>query len=149
MERLNITLTEPQILKLVKKQPFQVKHHQIADNVNHPHYLMLNKTLHKHASKAKMTGKGLRFPVLTDEEISQSGGFWDIVKRIGSAAVNAAKYVKDNIVDTTFYQENVRPELKKLVSNVKSDIATVLPTSISNIANKGIDVLADKTNAFG
>lgn len=142
MQKLPLTLTENQVRKLIKGLPIQLAKDQLMKS---EHYLMLHPETHKKVIAAKTKGRGVRI-TLTHPEIMASGsGFMDILRKIGKAAM----WVKDKVIDTPFYQQTVKPEIRSLVDAGKTAAAAVLPAPISNIANAGIDKIGQVTNAFG
>jgi hypothetical protein len=94
------------------------------------------------------SGKGVRIGPLTDEELAGSG-FFDLLKKIGRAAVTAGKFVKDNIIDSNLYQTSIKPEVRKLVDSGEAAISGVLPSSVANVSKTLIDALGARTGAYG
>jgi hypothetical protein len=148
MEKIDLTLTEDQVKKLIAKRPFQLKHTQIKDGM-HPNHLIVNKMLHRHITKAKNAGKGVRIPVLTDSEIEASGsGFMDILRKIKDGAVAVGSFVKRNVIDTPVYQ-SIKPEIRKIVDSGESALSNVLPAPAAAISKTLIDAIGQKTGAYG
>lgn len=135
-----LTLTENNARKLVNGHPIQLRNKQLHGT---DHYLMLHPMQHARLSKAKAMGKGVRL-VLTPEELQASGqGFgelWNKVKR-------GAAWVKQNVIDTPFYQKNVRPVVKQAVEAAVA--ALPLPAPVAGIAKAGVEKLGESTSAFG
>lgn len=147
MQRLNLTLTEPQARKLMNKHPIQLKHNQLQPE--HRHYLMLHPETHKRAMKAMASGKGLRL-ALTPDELEQSGaGFWDLLKKAANVASNVGRFVKDKIIDSNLYQTSIKPEVRKLVDSGEAALQTVLPAPVAGVSKTLIDALGSKTGAYG
>lgn len=135
-----LTLTENNARKLVNGHPIQLRNKQLHGT---DHYLMLHPMQHARLSKAKAMGKGARL-ALTPEELAASGqGFGDLWNKVRKGA----QWVSKNIVQTPFYQKNVRPVVKQAVEAAVA--ALPLPAPVSNIAKASIEKLGDTTSAFG
>lgn len=142
MQKLTLNLNEAQVRKLINGHPIQIDKEKLNGS---QHYLMVHPSTHKRATTARMKGKGIRV-ALTPEELQMSGqGFMDILRKIGKAAT----FVKDKIIDSSFYQQNIRPEVKALVNAGTTALANVLPGPVANIATKGINAIGEQTGAFG
>lgn len=135
-----LTLTENNARKLVNGHPIQLRNKQLHGT---DHHLVLHPMQHARLSKAKAMGKGARL-ALTPEELAASGqGFGDLLAKVKKGA----QWVSKNIVQTPFYQKNVRPVIKQAVETAVA--ALPLPAPVSNIAKAGIEKLGQTTEAFG
>ena len=132
---IEIHLSEPQIHKIMKGKPVQIS----AGNIHHKtHKLKVYPHKAKKIHAARKAHRGTRLQ-LSRKEIEASGVF-DWLK-------NAAKFVKDKVIDSDFYQKN----LKSLAKNaVNTGIDTFIPNPIArDLAHKAADVVGQKTGAFG
>lgn len=106
MERVDLRLTEPQARKLMRGGVVQLTPEALRDNA---HYLVLGKKMASKVKRAQKAGRGCRV-CLSPEEMQHSGeGIGDFFKKIKKGA----KWVKDKVIDTPFYQENVKPLVRK------------------------------------
>jgi hypothetical protein len=137
LEKVSLNLTQPQARKLMSGKPVQLSASGIKGN---KHSLYVNPLLAKKIRKAQRLNKGVRVS-LTEEERSQSASG---LKEIFEGIKKGAEFLKKNVIDSEFYQKNIRPLAKELV---QSGI-NLLPVG-KDLARKGADWASQKTGAFG
>jgi hypothetical protein len=108
------------------------------------HWLILEKKSATKVRRAQRTGKGCRIQLSPMEMESSGEGlkeFWEGLK-------NAGKWVKEKIIDTPFYQQNVKPLVRQAVD---AGVALAAPRlgPASDIAKKGVYAIGEKTGAYG
>lgn len=152
MIRINFNdISEAQLRKLQKGLPVQLSYAQIKDQkISDRGHIKVHPDVAKRISKAHVKSKGSRVALSEPELIESGEGFrsaWNWIKnKAAPAVVSAAKYIKKNVVDSPFYQQNVRPELHKLVG----DLESALPSNaLGRISTKGIDALGEATGGYG
>ena len=133
MESIPVRISKAQAHKAKRGKPGQLGYSQLSGDSNIK--LVLHPANAKKVQRAVRNQKGCRL-ILSPEEIEGSGLF-DWLK-------NAGQWVKKNIIDSPFYQQNVRPIAKQLV---KSGVQ-MLPVG-QDLAQKGADWLGEKSGAFG
>ena len=141
MQKFTVDLTEGNVRKIINGYPIQLSKTQLNGN---NHHLMVHPLNHKKMSDAKAKGKGVRLTLTQPEAIASATGFkdfWDKVKTVG-------QWVKKNVIDTSFYQSNVRPVVKELVDKGVA-IATPMLGPVAPIAKAGVEELSKQTGAFG
>jgi len=132
-------LTAPQAKKLMKGGVIQLKPAALKDNA---HYLILEKKTANKVRRAQRAGTGCRIQ-LSPQEMHHSGeGIMDFFNKIKEGA----QWVKNKIIDTPFYQQNIRPTAKNLVNQ---GIDTFVPAPGREIARKASDFVGEQTGAFG
>lgn len=144
------SISEYQLRRLENGHPIQLTYSQIADQSHDPKHLMLHPIQHKKVVNAHKKKRGVRIQLTPSEVESSSSGLksmWSYLKnKVAPAVVKGAKWVKQNVIDTPFYQENVRPVLHTAVS----DLEGMLPqNAVTNIVKKGVDQLGESTQGFG
>lgn len=153
----SFAITGPQLHRLFKGHQIQLSKEALQKpNSNvHVHPLMAKKI---HA--AKMKGTGVRLS-MSPHEITHMGGrgwfsdAWSYLSRKAPevyhwikdtavpAVIDAAKWTKDNIIDSDLYQNTIRPKIREKLE----DFAESKPYSGYTIPT--IEYLGDKTGAFG
>ena len=94
-----VDLTESNVNNLLKGRPIQLNKDQLGGK----HSIVVHPTTHKRLTKAKSMGKGMRLDMTPDEfkaSVMHGQGFMDILRGIKKGA----EWVKNNIIDTPFYQ---------------------------------------------
>lgn len=142
------SLTAQNIKSLAKGKTVQLKHHQIAHGKTHKHKLVLPKKTITKVNRASRNQKGVRL-TLAPHEIEGSG-ILDFFKTIGNNLVKNVKWVKDKVIDTDFYQQNLRPLAKQVVNQAyDSVIRPVIPSALGDKGKELVNTIGDKTGAFG
>lgn len=151
-QKVPITIEPHQFKKLVKGHPVQLAPHQL--HPHHKHHVMVHPLMAAKMHKARVAGRGVRIQ-MTPHEIEMTGAgwgdLWNSVKSAAKSAYNwgrenipkAISYVKENVIDTPFYQENIRPKLREKIE----DFAESRP--YSNYSIPAIEYLGDQTGAWG
>lgn len=137
---MSVTLTENNVRNLVRGKPIQLKHSQLIDG---KHRLNLHPLNHKKLMAARSKGKGLRL-TLTQPEINEGEGFKDIWNKVKQGA----KWVKNNVIDSSLYQSAVKPIVRKGVDTLAGMAEARLPIA-APLIQQGVQKLSDVTNAFG
>ena len=136
-------LTQGNVNNLLNGRSIQLKKEQLHGK---QHSIVVHPTTHKRLSKAKMSGKGVRLEMTPDEfkaSVMHGQGFMDILRGIKKGA----EWIKNNIIDSSFYQQNVKPVVRQALEGVVS--ALPVPTPVKNIAEAGVSKLGEVTGAFG
>ncbi len=139
--KVPLKLTEAQFHKLRKGHPVQLKHHQLTGD---EHWIACHPETAKKLHTAKHKQKGVRIQ-LTNPELEASGEgikeFWDKLK-------NAGKWVKEKIIDTPFYQTNVKPIVRGLVNTGETMVQARLGP-LGGVATSAIEAIGKKSGAYG
>ena len=138
--KVPLSLSESQFHKLRKGHPIQLAHHQIGSHGKH--WLALHPETVKKVHAAHRKGKGCRIHVSPHEMEASGEGLMDFWNKIKSAA----NWVSDKVINTDFYQNNVRPLAKQ---GVNALIDNFVPSVARDSAHKAADFVSDKTGAFG
>jgi hypothetical protein len=141
--KVPLTLTESQFKKMKAGHPIQLAHHQIGGG-GLKHHLMLHPETAKKVAGAVRRGKGVRIHVSPHEFQASGEGIMDFFNKLK----DAGKWVKEKVIDTPFYQQNIRPIARQLV-NTGLDMAATKLGPAADIARKGAYALGDTTGAFG
>jgi len=136
-ESIKLDLSLPQVQRLAHGKTIAIAHHQIGKG----HDVLLEKKKCTKIRKAHREGKGCRLALSADEFDVQGGSFLDFLKKAG-------KFIKEKVIDSDFYQQNVRPVVRDIVNSGVNMLAPRLGPA-ANIARKGVDALGSKTGAFG
>lgn len=139
--RIPLTLTHSQFKKMKAGHPIQLSSSQIGGGM-HKHHLMLHPENAKKVAGAIRKNKGVRIYVSPHEFEASGEGIMDFFNKIKEGA----QWVKNKIVDTPFYQQNLRPVARNLVNQ---GIEQFVPVPGREIAHKAANVLGEKTGAFG
>ena len=139
--KIKLHLSHGQFLKLKRGKTVQLSHGQLERG--EPHHLMVHEHKAKKIHHAVKNRKGVRLS-LSEPELHytiESGGFLDWIK-------NAGRFIKDKIIDTDFYQQNIKPIARNLVN---TGLAAAAPTlGIATPAAKAaVDAIGSQTGAFG
>ena len=140
--KVPLTLTESQFKKMRAGHPIQLAHHQIGGGAIHRHHLMLHPENAKKVAGAIRKQKGVRIHVSPYEFEASGEGIMDFFNKIK----DAAQWVKNKIIDTPFYQQNLRPLAKNLVN---LGIDNFVPAAARQVARQAADFAGEKTGAFG
>lgn len=141
--KVPLTLTESQFKKMRAGHPIQLAHHQIGHGM-HRHHLMLHPENAKKVAGAIRKQKGCRIHVSPHEFEASGEGIMDFFNKIK----DAGNWLKSKVIDTPFYQQNVKPLVRQAVDTGLAAIAPRLG-SASNLATQGVHALGEKTGAFG
>jgi len=133
MEEFGVRISRNQAHKASKGKPIQLAHSQLSGDSNIK--LKLSQANARKVQRAVRHQRGCRL-ILSPEELSGSGIF-DLLK-------SGWDWLSKNVIQTPFYQQNVRPIAKQLV---KSGVQ-MLPVG-QDLAQKGADWLGEKSGAFG
>lgn len=142
MQKLNLSLNENHIRKAVNGHPIQLS----KDHLNgSEHFLVLHPENYKKCVTAKSKGRGVRI-TLTHPELAASGeGFMDILRKIK----DGANWFKKHIIDSNFYQNQIKPEVRSLVNAGTAAVSNVLPGPVGNVAKSIVNAIGDNTGAYG
>ncbi len=75
-----------------------------------------------------------------------ASGFLDTLRNIGNKVRQGAEFLKHNVIDSDFYQKNLRPIARNLVDQ---GIQNFVPAPGRDIARKAADFASQQTGAFG
>lgn len=142
--KVPLTLTENQFKKMRAGHPIQLAHHQVGGTGIKQHHLMLHPETAKKVAIAVHRGKGVRIHVSPHEFQASGEGIMDFFNKLK----DAGKWIKEKVIDTPFYQQNIRPVARQLV-NSGLDIAGTKLGPGADILRKGAYALGDTTGAFG
>lgn len=148
-KQLKINITKPQLAKALAGKPVRFAASQLGQGSS---YLSLHPANAKLVEKASMKGSGCVINLsegellATAEDMQGEGIFGDIFKGLKSGY----KWVKKNVVDSDFYQKNVRPLARQAVEMGKNAAKAYLANPIANqLIDAGTDTLSKETGAFG
>jgi hypothetical protein len=151
-QKVPVTITEPQFKKLIRGYPVQLSAGQLLPH--HKHHVIVHPLMAQKMHKAVMKGTGVRLQ-MSPHEVEMTGAgwgdLWNSIKRGATAAYNwgaenipkAINYVKENVIDTPFYQQNIRPKLREKLE----EFAETKPYAGYSVP--AIEYLGDRTGAFG
>jgi hypothetical protein len=142
---ISVKPTHAQFKKLKKGEVVQLKHHQLLPGGQDMALdVYVHPDVHKKVKKAIKDKKGIRIQ-LTPTEMQMNGqgfmDFWDKVKNVG-------KMIKDNIVDSSLYQQSVKPLVRQAVD---AGIARYAPLAgpAAPFLIQGVNELGKQTGAYG
>ena len=142
--KIKLHLTRPQFHKLRTGKHIQLTHAQMMKG--EPHHLMVHPHTAKKMHHAMKHNKGVRIHMSKDEfdKTAEGGGFMDFINGLK----NAGKWVKEKIIDTPFYQQNIKPIARNLVN---AGVAAVAPRlgPAAPLATSAVDAIGSATNAYG
>ena len=104
--------------------------------------LMLEPTNYRKLMTSKMNGKGVSI-TLTDREREYNG---EGLKEVWEKVKQGAKWVKDKIVDTPFYQQNLKPLVRKAI---ETGINLVPNATAQDLLRKGVEETSGRWGAWG
>lgn len=146
-KQIKINITHDQLRKALNGKPVSFKKEQLGVG---NHYLSLHPTNVKVVEKAAMKGTGCVLHLApgellaTHEDMKGEGIFGDIWKGLKSGY----NWTKKNVIDTDFYQKNIRPIARQAVDTGISALASYAPQAIP-LATLARDKLSKETGAFG
>lgn len=139
-----LQLKPGQVRRLQNGHRVQMSAKQVAgrdpDSISVKLFLMSDNI--KNLQRAVKQKKGVRIELSRDELERSGEGLADIWKGIKKGA----KWVKRNIVDSDFYQKNVRPMARKAI---ELGIDQFAPAPAQELLKKGAEELGRRTSAFG
>lgn len=148
-KQLKINITKAQLDKALKGKPVQFSASQIGSGDS---YLSLHPANVKIVEKASMKGSGCVVHLApgelmaTAEDMQGKGIFGDIFKGLKSGY----NWVKKNVVDSDFYQKNIRPLARQAVEMGKNTAKAYLNNPIANnLIDAASSELSKSTGAFG
>jgi hypothetical protein len=148
-KQLKINITKNQLDKALKGKPVQFSANQLGDGQV---YLSLHPANAKIVEKAVMKGRGCILDLTegellaTAEDMEGNGIFGDIWKGLKSGY----KWAKKNVIDSDFYQKNLRPLAKQAVEMGKNAAKAYLNNPIANqLIDASSNELSKETGAFG
>lgn len=139
-----LTLTPGQFKKMRAGHPIQLARHQIGGGAIHKHHLMLHPENAKKVAGAIRRQKGVRIHVSPHEFEASGEGIMDFFNKIK----DAGNWVKSKVIDTPFYQQNIKPIVRQAVDAGLQMAAPRLGVA-APLAQKGVYALGEKTGAYG
>lgn len=141
--KVHLNLSGPQVKKLVKGQGIRVAHKHLGSG---EHFVHLHPHKAKKVHKAIKNQKGavISLSPVELEHTMEGGGFGDFINKLK----NAGKFLKEKIIDTNFYQQNVKPLVRGAVDEGLK-LAKPYLGQTANLAEQGVNALGSTTNAFG
>jgi hypothetical protein len=143
-QQVPVSLTKAQFDKLRRGHQIQLSHKQIAGS-GLKNGIAVHPETAKKIHNARMKQKGCRIS-MTPHELECSG---EGLKEFLEGLRNAGKWIKEKVIDTPFYQENIRPIARQLVNQGVQMAATKVGPQGQMVAQKAVDVLGQQTGAFG
>lgn len=140
-QQVKVQLTKSQFDKLRRGQPIQLKHGQIGSGM---HWLALHPETAKKVSSAYTKGKGVRICVSMPEMEASGEGLREFL----SGLKNTGKWLKKNVIDSSIYQQAIKPFVRKAVDAAVASASPALGP-IAPYAQKGVNYIGDQTGAFG
>ena len=132
-----VSLTNKNIDNLMRGKGVQLSAAQLKGK---QHALALHPMNAKKVERARKSNKGVRLQ-MSPSEIDGSG-----LKEIWAGIKNAGKWIKDKIVDTPFYQENIKPMVRGMINTATDAIPN---EKLRNLAKKGVEHTSSKFGAWG
>lgn len=143
-----LDLSVAQAKKLLSGSSVRLKPSQIGTGSS---TVYLHPAQHRLMTRAKSGKKGFVLEMTAGEilttrekDVSGKGIFGDIYNGLKSGY----NWVKSNIIDTPIYQDIAKPVVRSLVDSGANVLKAAVPMA-SNIIDKGVDTLSNKTQAFG
>jgi hypothetical protein len=133
MEEFGVRISRNQAHKASKGKPIQLAHSQLSGDSNIK--LKLSQANARKVQRAVRHQRGCRL-ILSPEELSGSGIF-DLLK-------SGWDWLSKNVIQTPFYQKNIRPIARELVKTGVSSVPV-----LGDIAKPGVEWLGEKSQAFG
>jgi hypothetical protein len=145
MERVSMRLTLPQAKKLMKGGTIQLSPSALKDNT---HWLILETKTANKVRRAQRAGRGCRV-CLNAREMEHSGeGIADFFKNAFNKVKQGARWVKSNVIDTDFYQKNLKPLVRQGVDTGFQAIAPRLGVA-GPAVKAAVDKFGDYSSAYG
>jgi len=148
-KQIKINITREQLAKAMAGKPVQFSANQIGSGSS---YLSLHPANIKIVEKSAMKGRGCILNLSegelmsTAEDMNGEGIFGDIFKGLKSGY----NWVKKNVVDSDFYQKNIRPLARQAVEMGKNTAKAYLNNPIANnLIDAASSELSKSTGAFG
>lgn len=148
-KQVKINITRQQLAKALAGKPVQFSASQLGSGDS---YLSLHPANIKIVEKSAMKGRGCILNLSegelmsTAEDMQGAGIFGDIWKGLKSGY----KWVKKNVVDSDFYQKNVRPLAREAVELGKNAAKAYLSNPAANkLIDAASEKLSQETGAFG
>lgn len=148
-KQVKINITRQQLAKALAGKPVRFSASQLGSGDS---YLSLHPANVKLVERSAMKGSGCVLDLsegelmATAEDMNGSGIFGDIWKGLKSGY----KWVKKNVVDSDFYQKNVRPLAREAVELGKNAAKAYLNNPAANkLIDAASDKLSQETGAFG
>lgn len=143
-QKVTLKLTKAQVAKLVQGKSIQLTAAQLKGN---NHFLMLHPSTVQKVGGAMKKNKGIRI-TMTPHELEMSGeGIKEFLEKIKQGA----KFIKDKVIDSEFYQKNVKPLAREAVNQGVDLLSKRIPMSAAaqNAIRGSVDKLGQVTNAYG
>ncbi len=137
----HMRLSKNQVMKARRGMPIQISAGALREAT---HQVSLHPENHKKVTRAKRMNKGVRLQLGTHE--MQASGFLDDLRNIGRKIQQGAQFVKSHVIDSPFYQQNLRPIARNLV---QQGIENFVPAPGRDIARKAAEFASQRTGAFG
>lgn len=144
----HLDLTNPQAKKLLSGASVRLTRNQIGKGDN---IVYLHPAQHRMLTRAAAASKGYVLELTPGEilttvehDLTGNGLFSNIWKNLKSGY----NWVKKNVVDTDFYQKEIKPVVRKLVDQ-GANMAKVAYPGASNLFDSTVNTLSQKTGAFG
>lgn len=145
MEKVHLKLTLPQAKKLMNGGTIQLSPTALKDNA---HWLILEKKTANKVRRAQRAGRGCRI-CLSPQEMEHSGeGIADFFKNAFNKVKQGAQWVKSNVIDTDFYQKNLKPLVRQGVDTGFQAIAPRLGIA-GPAAKAAVDKFGEYSSAYG
>jgi len=142
--KVHLRLSPEQMRKLHAGKNVQLKHAQL--NVEDAHHIMVHPHVAAKIHRAHKAKRGVRISMEPHEieETIGGGGFGDFFNKLK----DAGNWLKKNIVDSSFYQSNIKPLARQAVD---TGLAMVTPRLgiAAPAAKAAVDEIGKRTNAFG
>lgn len=155
----DLSVTGPQLVKLFKGYPVQISKDALK-NCNSR--CLMHPMMSKKVEKARKSGKGCRI-VMSPEEIMKTGpkgmkgsgmsgtGFfsdaWNFLRTKIPVAFNwavenvpkAARFIKENVIDTPLYQEKIRPKVEGEIMKQLERLPGAYYDTAKDVVQSGFD----------
>lgn len=147
-KQTKINITRAQLNKALNGKSIKIGKDQIGSGSV---YLSLHPANRRIVEKASLKGSGCCLNLsegellASAEDMQGEGIFGDIWKGLKSGY----KWAKKNIIDTPIYQKAIKPVVRELVNKGVQMAKTVAPSQLGSTIDKGVNLLGDKTGAFG
>jgi hypothetical protein len=144
LERVHLRLTPDQMRKLHAGKNVQLGQAQLG--VEDAHHVMVHPHVAAKIHRAHRAKKGVRIRMEPHEieETIGGGGFGDFFNKLK----DAGNWLKKNIVDSSFYQSNIKPLARSAVDTGLAALAPRLGVA-APVAKAAVDEIGKHTNAFG
>jgi hypothetical protein len=146
-KQIRINITKPQLLKAMAGKPVKFTNAQIGKGNT---FLSLHPANAKIVEKASIKGNGCILNLTegellaTAEDMNGEGIFGDIWKGLKSAY----KWAKKNVIDSSLYQQALKPLVREAVNTGKTALKAYAP-KLAPVVDAVADKIGDETGAFG